>query len=67
MKKYKRAEWDYFGYEKVTSFTEDEILDLYWDYWRQQMYLKYGYDSQLITPQNCIQDWVLLNYAWEDK
>lgn len=28
---------------------------------------KYGEGHELITRENCIEDWVALNWAWEKK
>ena len=47
--------------------TDDEILEDRWDWWKPLMEKKYGADSPLITEENCIQDWVTDNYAWEYK
>lgn len=48
--------------------TEREILDTYWDYWKSQMLRKYkDPDHYLITEQNCIDDWVIMNWAIEEK
>lgn len=45
--------------------TEEDILKEYWDYWSQKMSEKYGPDFQGITSENCILDWVTVNWAME--
>ena len=47
--------------------TDDEILEEQWYWWKERMIKKYGKGSSKITKENCIQDWVTNNYAWEDK
>ena len=47
--------------------TDQEILEERWDWWKERMIKKYGKDSELITEEICIQDWVADNYAWEYK
>jgi len=44
--------------------TEDEILDEYWDEWTFKMTFS-GQDERLITPENCIQDFITINWAFE--
>ena len=52
---------------EVISMTDQEILDEEWDWWYERMCKKYGKGSPLITKENCIQDWVTENWAWEIK
>jgi hypothetical protein len=47
--------------------TEQEILDMRWDWWYDLMVKKYGEGHPLITEENCIQDWVTDHYAFEIK
>lgn len=49
----------------VVEKTEKEILKDYWDWWYAKMITKYGEDDELITEENCIQDWVTMHWAWE--
>lgn len=51
------------GHETVIV-TEADILRDYWTYWSVQM-LKRGGRSPRITPNNCIDDFVVINWAWE--
>ena len=64
--------WDEPGDEDgrpdlIEKITDQEILALRWNIWKEQMIKKYGADSELITEENCIQDWVTTNWAWEWK
>ena len=45
--------------------TEQEVLNEYWLFWKDQVIRVHGEDSDLITEENCIQDWVVVNWAWE--
>ena len=57
--------YDEQGLPNPCEITEDEIIDQYWKYWYIEMKKKYGDDETLITRQNCIDDWVMVNWAWE--
>lgn len=43
--------------------TEDEILREYYPYWSAQM-TRVG-KSDMLTAQNCIDDWVMIHWAKE--
>ena len=46
--------------------TEHEIIVTYWLYWCDQMFNHTQKDlKQLMTPDNCIDDWVTVNWATE--
>lgn len=48
--------------------SEEEIISGgYFDYWKEKMENKFGADSELITKENCIEDWVIVNWAQEIK
>jgi len=49
------------------TITEDEILKEYWEIWQTAMIKKFGANSSLINKQNCIDDWVVINWAWEKR
>jgi len=49
---------------EVREFTEDLILEDYWDHWSKLMEQKYGRGHYFINTQNCIDDWVSVNWAW---
>lgn len=52
---------------EVIEKTEQQILDDYWDHWNARMIAKFGEGHELITKENCIEDWVAVNWAWEKK
>jgi len=49
------------------EMTEEQILSEYWAWWSMSMANKFGSNSDLITKQNCIEDWVVVHWAWEKK
>lgn len=51
------------GIEEPVVFTEEQILESYWDYWKHKMQSVGKYDE--INRENCIRDWVVVNWAWE--
>ena len=52
-----------------TTYSEDEILNFYWDYWYDRMCKKFGKDEvdSKYSKQDCIDDWVITNWAWESN
>lgn len=50
-----------YGQEVTEIWTEDQILQSYWDRWQEQMY-KAGKED-LISKDRCILDWVTTNWA----
>lgn len=66
----------YFSYNKrdvsstyVETVSEDEIRKQYWPQWYQQMCDKYeqAYVDEHYCFEDCLDDWVILNKAWEIK
>ena len=51
------------GYVRTVS--EQEILDEYWEWWKNAMIAKYGEGHELINEQECINDFVVCHWAWE--
>ena len=51
----------------VVERNEDQIIEEYWSYWSSRMEEKFGKDHELITRENCIEDWANLHWAWEKK
>lgn len=51
----------------IVEMTEYNILVEYWDHWKDAMVRKYGEGHELITEQNCIDDFTVVNWAWEKK
>ena len=52
-----------YGDDFVRFITEEEILDIYWDEWYNRMVALERQDQ--ISLENCIEDWVVTNWAWE--
>lgn len=42
--------------------TEDEVLEVYWDYWKDKME-KAEKPSHLITESNCIEDFITVHWG----
>lgn len=55
------------GQDKPVVMTEDEIRSTYWDYWVGQMTKKFGPESDRINWENCLDDFLVVNWAWEVK
>lgn len=49
----------------IVEITEEGIIDLYWKFWSGKMVKKYGEGHELITKENCIDDFLMVNWAWE--
>jgi hypothetical protein len=51
------------------TYSEEEILQMYWDYWYGKMCNKFGKDEvdSKYSKQDCIDDWVITNWAWESN
>lgn len=50
---------------KRVVVTGRQILELYWPFWKEQMVKQFGENSQLINFKNCIDDYCVVNWAWE--
>lgn len=55
------------NYNTTVEITEEDILKGYWDWWYAKMITKYGEGDELITEENCIEDWCVTHGAWEKK
>lgn len=53
------------GDASVVTVTEEQIIKEYYPWWEEQMIKKFGNGHYLITPEKCIEDWVIVNWAWE--
>lgn len=51
----------------IIEVTEDDIINLYWNFWSGKMISKYGEGHELISRENCIEDFIVVNWAWEKK
>lgn len=57
---------DYSSQEDVIEiFSDDDIIKMYYEYWCGKM-KEVGKESE-ISEQNCIEDWVIINWAVEKK
>lgn len=65
MKYYEIYYMDNKGSERTEVYSEDKIIEDYWKYWSSKMTSKYGDNNELLTRHNCIEDWVLVNWAIE--
>ena len=45
--------------------TGEEILEEYWPFWKEQMVNNFGENDARITFHNCIDDFCVVNWAWE--
>lgn len=52
---------------EVTEITDEGILFEYWYYWAKKMEDTFGDGHPETNTENCIQDWVVVNWAWEKK
>jgi len=53
----------------VRTLSEKEIILEYWDYWYDGMCKKFGKElvDKNYTYQDCIDDWCVVNWAWESN
>jgi len=54
---------------EVKVFSEEEIIATYFPYWYQSMCERFGKEEvdMKYTKEDCIGDWVVINWAWESK
>lgn len=67
MRRYQFNEYSEETSNLVVEMTEEEIIKDYWPVWSKKMEQKFGPGHELITKENCIEDWVIVNWAWEVK
>ena len=56
----------FFAYEDelgAYALTDEEILTTHYKEWRNKVLSKKGMESY--TPEDCIQDFCIVNWAWE--
>lgn len=53
----------------VETLSEDEIIAQYYPYWSGRMIEKYGQEEfdKTWSKKECIEDWVVVHWAWESK
>jgi len=56
---------DQLGNDNPVEYTEEQILNEYWETWRSRMDKKYGPEHHLTTERNCVTDWLVTHWAWE--
>lgn len=49
----------------VVTQTEQEILAVYWPYWSREMQKRHPDSPGLMSAENCIDDYIVVNWAWE--
>ena len=47
----------------VETYSDDDIINEYWDYWKDKMICQELEEE--ISRENCIDDWVVINWAFE--
>ena len=54
---------------EVVTVSEEDIRRDYYPYWRAQMVKKFGEDifAQQYSFEDCLDDWRVVNWAWESK
>jgi hypothetical protein len=52
----------------VRTLSEEEIVKEYWNYWQERMIAKFGKEhfEANYSEKDCIDDWVVVNWAWEE-
>ncbi len=57
--------WRYQDLDGIHDLTDEEILATYWEWWQAQM-LKLATQKVVeISQEACIQDFVVVHWAWE--
>lgn len=53
----------------VVTFSEEQIIKMFYPYWKEQMIKKFGEErfEKEFTEKDCIEDWMVINWAWEVK
>lgn len=54
--------WEYRDQEGIQRITDSQILEIYYSYWQEQM-KKVNKESE-INPENCIQDFAVIHWAY---
>lgn len=70
MKHYSYPEYDPDPAKQVVvTLSEQEILERYWDWWKEMGVKKWGkeYFEANFTEKDCIEDWVVVHWAWESN
>ena len=67
MNYYSFQDMDESGNSITKTFSEQEIVDSYFDYWYNKMVEKFGkeYVDNTYSKKECIEDWCIVNYAYK--
>lgn len=55
---------DEVGSDRVEVVSEEDIRSSYWPYWCERL-RKQGRLHPGLTFEDCLDDWVISNWAWE--
>ena len=66
MKYYCYNEQGPYGQNVVVTMSEVEIIASYYSHWQAQM-RQAGKSEDVISPEDCLDDWRVVNWAWEVK
>jgi hypothetical protein len=47
------------------SYSREDLIQDFWPWWSKKMTERYGENSLIITHDNCIADWLVVNYGHE--
>jgi hypothetical protein len=67
MKYYAYVSHSPMGLDITRTLSEEQILVEYAPFWFEEMHRKFGkeYVDKHYTKNDCIMDWVVINWAWE--
>ena len=54
-------------YDQRIEMTEEEILKSYYPYWSKRVMEVHPDKLELLTTENCLNDWIVINWAEEVK
>lgn len=69
MRYFEYSDPDNEGNPEIKILNEEEIVKSYWPYWYAQMCKKFGKEvvDKSYSFSDCIEDWVVVNWATEIK
>lgn len=51
--------------EFPVEVSREQIIKEFWPFWEKRMIKEFGEGHELITEDNCIDDWVVVHWAWK--
>lgn len=45
--------------------SREQIIKSFFSEWKEKMFKKFGQSCDLISEQNCIDDWIIIHWAWK--